>query len=64
MTEGVRQGDYVYFVHCFMANPAVEDDLVAATDYGARVPAMVARGQPVQAANFTPKKAGMWDCAC
>ena len=44
MTEGVQQGDYVYFVHSFMAVPAEEGDLAAVTDYGARVPAMVARG--------------------
>lgn len=57
MTEGVRQGDYVYFVHSFMANPAVEDDLVAATDYGARVPAMVARGN-LFGCQFHPEKSG------
>ena len=42
MTAGVQQGDYVYFVHSFMAVPAEEGDLAAVTDYGARVPAMVA----------------------
>ena len=57
MTEGVRQGDYVYFVHSFMANPAVEDDLAAATDYGARVPAMVARGN-LFGCQFHPEKSG------
>ena len=56
MTEGVRQGDYVYFVHSFMANPAVED-LAAATDYGARVPAMVARGN-LFGCQFHPEKSG------
>ena len=57
MTKGVRQGDYVYFVHSFMANPAVEDDLAAATDYGARVPAMVARGN-LFGCQFHPEKSG------
>ena len=44
MTGGVQTGDYVYFVHSFMACPADENDLAAVIDYGARVPAMVARG--------------------
>lgn len=57
MTEGVQQGDYVYFVHSFMAVPAEEGDLAAATDYGARVPAMVARGN-LFGCQFHPEKSG------
>ena len=57
MTAGVQQGDYVYFVHSFMAVPAVEDDLAAVTDYGARVPAMVARGN-LFGCQFHPEKSG------
>ena len=57
MTEGVQQGDYVYFVHSFMAAPAEEGDLAAATDYGARVPAMVARGN-LFGCQFHPEKSG------
>ena len=57
MTEGVQQGDYVYFVHSFMAVPADEGDLAAATDYGARVPAMVARGN-LFGCQFHPEKSG------
>lgn len=57
MTEGVRQGDYVYFVHSFMAVPAEEGDLAAVTDYGARVPAMVARGN-LFGCQFHPEKSG------
>lgn len=57
MTEGVQQGDYVYFVHSFMAVPAEEDDLAAVTDYGARVPAMVARGN-LFGCQFHPEKSG------
>ena len=44
MTEGLENGSYVYFVHSFMAKPSDENDLAAVTDYGTRVPAMVARG--------------------
>lgn len=57
MTAGVRQGDYVYFVHSFMAKPAVEDDLAAVMDYGTRVPAMVARGN-LFGCQFHPEKSG------
>ena len=57
MTAGVQQGDYVYFVHSFMAVPAAEDDLAAVTDYGARVPAMVARGN-LFGCQFHPEKSG------
>ena len=57
MTEGVQQGDYVYFVHSFMAVPAAEGDLAAVTDYGARVPAMVARGN-LFGCQFHPEKSG------
>ena len=57
MTEGVQQGDYVYFVHSFMAVPAEEGDLAAVTDYGARVPAMVARGD-LFGCQFHPEKSG------
>ena len=57
MTEGVQQGDYVYFVHSFMACPADENDLAAVTDYGARVPAMVARGN-LFGCQFHPEKSG------
>ena len=57
MTEGVQQGGYVYFVHSFMAVPAEEGDLAAVTDYGARVPAMVARGN-LFGCQFHPEKSG------
>lgn len=57
MTEGVLSGDYVYFVHSFMACPSDEDDLAAVTDYGARVPAMVARGN-LFGCQFHPEKSG------
>lgn len=57
MTAGVQQGDYVYFVHSFMAVPAEEGDLAAVTDYGARVPAMVARGN-LFGCQFHPEKSG------
>ena len=57
MTEGLENGSYVYVVHSFMAHPADENDLAAVTDYGTRVPAMVARGN-LFGCQFHPEKSG------
>ncbi len=57
LTEGLQDGDYVYFVHSYMAFPAEESDLSCAADYGTRVPAMVARGN-VFGCQFHPEKSG------
>ena len=57
MTEGLENGSYVYFVHSFMAHPADENDLAAVTDYGTRVPAMVAQGN-LFGCQFHPEKSG------
>ena len=57
MTEGLENGSYVYFVHSFMAKPSDENDLAAVTDYGTRVPAMVARGH-LFGCQFHPEKSG------
>ncbi|MDO4270117.1 MAG: imidazole glycerol phosphate synthase subunit HisH [Eubacteriales bacterium] len=57
MTAGLRQGDYVYFVHSLMAKPKNPNDLACAVDYGARVPAMVARGN-LFGCQFHPEKSG------
>lgn len=57
LTEGLREGDYVYFVHSFAAVPAEESDLSCTTDYGAQVPAMVSRGK-VYGCQFHPEKSG------
>ena len=57
MTEGLENGSYGDFVHSFMAHPADENDLAAVTDYGTRVPAMVARGN-LFGCQFHPEKSG------
>ena len=57
MTEGLENGSYVYFVHSFMAKPSDENDLAAVTDYGTRVPAMVAKGN-LFGCQFHPEKSG------
>ena len=53
----LENGSYVYFVHSFMAKPSDENDLAAVTDYGTRVPAMVARGN-LFGCQFHPEKSG------
>ena len=57
MTEGLENGSYVYFVHSFMAKPSDENNLAAVTDYGTRVPAMVAR-ENLFGCQFHPEKSG------
>lgn len=57
LTAGLSDGDYVYFVHSYMARPAEPADLACVTDYGTQVPAMVARGQ-VFGCQFHPEKSG------
>lgn len=57
LTEGLPPEAYVYFVHSYMAQPAESDDLACVTDYGAEVPAMVARGR-LFGCQFHPEKSG------
>lgn len=57
LTDGLCEGDYVYFVHSFAAAPAEQADLACWTDYGTAVPAMVARGR-LFGCQFHPEKSG------
>ena len=57
LTQGLHEGDYVYFVHSFAAVPTDRADLSCTTDYGTEVPALVARGQ-VFGCQFHPEKSG------
>ncbi len=57
LTEGIAEGDYVYFVHSFCAHTEQETDLAMTTDYGETVAAMVARGC-VFGCQFHPEKSG------
>jgi glutamine amidotransferase len=41
---GLRPGDHAYFVHSYALSSGDRADLLASTDYGGSVPAMVARG--------------------
>ncbi len=41
LLEGVKDGSWVYFVHSFIAKPKKEQIVVADSDYGIKVPAVV-----------------------
>jgi glutamine amidotransferase len=58
LVEGVREGDYVYFVHSYYVHLQDERDAVAVTQYGdVTVPAVIARGS-VFGTQFHPEKSG------
>ena len=57
LTADLAEGEYVYFVHSFMAKPMNRADLACTTDYGTEVPAMVARGN-LFGCQFHPEKSG------
>jgi len=57
LLKEVRDGDYVYFVHSYMAYASNAADVAAVTDYGTQVTAMVARGN-VFGCQFHPEKSG------
>jgi glutamine amidotransferase len=44
LLNGINPGDHVYFVHSYGLRGYDEDDVVATTSYGGKVPALVAKG--------------------
>ena len=54
---GLDEGAYVYFVHSFCGCAEREDQVIATTDYGARVVAAVQSGN-VFGTQFHPEKSG------
>ena len=54
---GIKEGEYVYFVHSFAPVPDNEADLVAWSDYGMQVTAAVQKGN-VYGVQFHPEKSG------
>ncbi len=52
----IREGDFVYFVHSFKADKMNEDDLLAFSEYGEKIPALVTDGKNVFGAQFHPEK--------
>lgn len=55
--NGIKEEDYVYFVHSFYAEMALNKDLIAECSYGIQVPAVVGRGN-VYGTQFHPEKSG------
>ena len=56
LLEQVKEGDCVYFVHSFYAD-GCEDSLVATTEYGKELTALVAKDN-VMGCQFHPEKSG------
>ncbi len=54
LLEGIRSGDHVYYVHSYYC-AAQHEDVVATTNYGAKVTAAVARNN-VMGVQFHPEK--------
>lgn len=52
--KNIEEGEYVYFVHSYYATPA-EENLVAYTEYGVKVAAIVQKGN-IFATQFHPEK--------
>ncbi|MGH6952332.1 MAG: glutamine amidotransferase-related protein, partial [Vitreimonas sp.] len=53
LLEGVREGDYAYFVHSYVC--PLGDETLASATYGARFAAVVARGN-VFGCQFHPER--------
>ena len=56
LLSGIREGDFVYFVHSYYAS-GCEDSLAAVTDYGMPITAMVEKGN-IYGCQFHPEKSG------
>lgn len=56
LLDGLREGEWCYFVHSFAARPRGED-IVATCDYGAEIAAVCRRGG-VTGTQFHPEKSG------
>ncbi len=56
LLSGINEGDCVYFVHSYYAQDC-DDSLIAATDYGRKITAAVARDN-VMGCQFHPEKSG------
>ena len=44
LLDGLLSGDHAYFVHSYALRPGRADDVLATTEYGGPIPAVVARG--------------------
>ncbi|HEY8140912.1 MAG TPA: imidazole glycerol phosphate synthase subunit HisH [Nitrososphaera sp.] len=57
LLKGVREGSWVYFVHSYRAAPKSRKIVVATTDYGVSVPAVIERDNLI-GVQFHPEKSG------
>jgi glutamine amidotransferase len=55
LLDGIGDGAHAYFVHSFQFKPMLEEDLIATTDYGGRLTAMVGEGN-IAGTQFHPEK--------
>ena len=55
--EGIRDGEWVYFVHSYRAKPKSESVIVADSDYGIKVPAVIEQAN-FFGTQFHPEKSG------
>ena len=55
LLDGISSGANVYFVHSFELKPALPDDLIATTDYGGPLTAMVGN-ENIAGTQFHPEK--------
>ena len=57
LLDGIEDGAHMYFVHSYSAMPRDEADVVATTEYGGTIAAVVQRGS-VLGTQFHPEKSG------
>jgi glutamine amidotransferase len=55
LLKGIAPGAHAYFVHSYQLKPALPEDLIATTDYGGPLTAMVA-DQNIAGTQFHPEK--------
>ena len=57
--EGLLPGDHAYFVHSYAWRGGLPQDLIATTDYGGAVPAILGRGNIIGTQFHVEKSAGV-----
>jgi len=55
--KGIKNGSWVYFVHSYLTAPKERKIIVATSDYGVSVPAVIERGNLI-GVQFHPEKSG------
>jgi imidazole glycerol-phosphate synthase subunit HisH len=55
LLEGIENGDHAYFVHSYQFVPTLPDDLLATTDYGGALTAMIGN-ENIAGTQFHPEK--------